>query len=227
MEYDLGNGIYACLDKPVVVSTSKVGEKRWGFHQFVSISEYPGDEILLRYHVGEDAVKAYGTPSPTFITTDKGKNWELIAPDSLLTSGLTYPLLNGHFICLPMAKAINLKDAIAEVELYFSRAVPLDRPPLPALLRVSLPDHRIEAGVGLQEGVFIRPRALNELELHPDVRLRAQEQQTDFVVSSLVAVRHTAPRDSAAALHFVHLLDGLVERGDEPAKPVRLCQQAQ
>lgn len=111
VEYDLGNGIHACLDEPVVVSVSKVGEKRWGYHQFVSISQYPGDKILLRYHVGADAVKAYGTASPTFISADNGESWEPFTAEGLPSSGLSCPVFNEQFICLPATKPLNLKDA--------------------------------------------------------------------------------------------------------------------
>ena len=111
IEYDLGNGVKLCLDEPVVVAVSEVGEKRWGHHQFVSISPYPGDRILLRYHVGKDAVSAYGTASPTYISDDKGESWKPLVDDSLPKSGLSCPLFNGEFICLPMAKPFNIKEA--------------------------------------------------------------------------------------------------------------------
>ena len=111
LKYEPGKAVQVVLDKPVVVSTSQVNEKRWGYHQFVSISPYPGDKILLRFHVGADAVKAYGTASPAFISADKGKSWQPCTDESLPSSGMTYPLLNGHFICLGMAKPLNVKEA--------------------------------------------------------------------------------------------------------------------
>lgn len=114
MEYDIGKGLRATLDVPVVVALSQVGEKRWGRHQFAVISEYPGGRILFRYHAGEDAVTAYGKPSPTYISSDKGTTWQPLSVDGLPSSGMTYPLFGGEFICLPMALPLNLeKENIA------------------------------------------------------------------------------------------------------------------
>jgi hypothetical protein len=111
MEFEIGNGMRARLGVPVVVCTSDVGERRWGHHQFVSISEYPGNRILLRHHAAEDAVKAYGTPNPTYISSDAGKTWESFSEEGLPPSGLTCPASDGHFICLPMAKPLDTKAA--------------------------------------------------------------------------------------------------------------------
>lgn len=111
MEIYLGGKARARLGTPVVVCTSEVGEKRWGRHQFVGISEYPGGSILLRHHSAEDAVDAYGTPSPTYISSDQGKTWQPFKAEGLPTNGLTYPLFDGQFICVPMAKPL---DAVAE-----------------------------------------------------------------------------------------------------------------
>lgn len=111
MECDLGGKVSAQLGAPVVVCTSDVGEKRWGYHQFVAISEYPGSRILLRHHAAEDAVKAYGTPSPTYISGDQGKTWQPFKAEGLPPSGMTYPLLDGHFMCLPMAKPLDAEAA--------------------------------------------------------------------------------------------------------------------
>lgn len=108
MEFEIGNGMRARLGVPVVVCTSDVGEKRWGHHQFVSISEYPGNRILLRHHAAEDAVKAYGTPSPTYISSDSGKTWQPFSDEGLPATGLTCAAFDGHFICLPMAKPIDM-----------------------------------------------------------------------------------------------------------------------
>ncbi|HPI72076.1 MAG TPA: sialidase family protein [bacterium] len=107
----LAQGVYATLDAPVVVSTSQVNEKRWGYHQFVSISPYPEGKILLRYHVGADAVKAYGMASPTFISADLGTSWQPFAAEGLPANGLSCPLFDGHYLCLPSAVPINIKHA--------------------------------------------------------------------------------------------------------------------
>ncbi|NLP12020.1 hypothetical protein GX408_16600 [bacterium] len=107
----LAKGVHATLDAPIVVSTSRVNEKRWGYHQFVSISPYPEGKILLRYHVGADAVKAYGTASPTFISADQGKSWHPFTAEGLPDHGLSCPLFDGHYLCLPSSVPINIKDA--------------------------------------------------------------------------------------------------------------------
>jgi hypothetical protein len=109
MDIDLGGQVRARLGVPVVVCTSEVGEKRWGRHQFVAISEYPGGRILLRHHAAEDAVKAYGTPSPTYVSSDHGQTWQSFSPDGLPPSGMAYPMLDGHFLCMPMARPLDAK----------------------------------------------------------------------------------------------------------------------
>jgi len=111
VQYDLGKGIQVTLDEPVVVSMSKVGEKRWGYFQFVGISEYPGDKILIRFHAGADAVEAYGTPMPTYISHDKGTTWTKFKTKGLPPTGMTYPVFKRHFICIPMAKPLNIRTA--------------------------------------------------------------------------------------------------------------------
>lgn len=105
------SGVHVRLDPAVVVATSPPGEKRWGRFQFVSISEYPGGRILLRHHDAADAVKAYGTPSPTYISADSGKTWEAFNDEGLPPSGLTCRLLDGNFLCMPMAKPLEVNAA--------------------------------------------------------------------------------------------------------------------
>jgi len=111
VQYDIAEGLRASLDEPVVVALSKVGLKRWGRHQFAFISEYPDGRILLRHHAAADSVTAYGTPTPTYISSDKGKTWKSFTVDGLPSSGMTYPLFDGQFICLPMATPFNLAKA--------------------------------------------------------------------------------------------------------------------
>ncbi len=111
MQYDIGKRLSVSLDEPVVVALSKVGLKTWGHHQFAFISEYPDGRILFRYHDGDDAVTARGKPSPTYISSDKGKTWKSFAVDGLPSSGMTYPLFDGHYICLPKAIPFNLTKA--------------------------------------------------------------------------------------------------------------------
>lgn len=111
LNWDLGGQIRAHLGAPVVVCTSEAGEKRWGRHQFVSISEYPGNRILLRHHAGEDAVRAYGTPNPTYVSENQGKTWQSFKEEGLPPSGLTCPVFDGQFICMPMAKALDATAA--------------------------------------------------------------------------------------------------------------------
>lgn len=111
LDWDLGGGLRAHLDAPVVVCTSEVGEKRWGRHQFAAISEYPGGRILLRHHAAEDAVKAYGTAQPTYISSDQGKTWQPFKDEGLPPSQMTYPLLDGHFQLIPMAKPFDATAA--------------------------------------------------------------------------------------------------------------------
>lgn len=104
-------GVRIRLGEPVVVATSAVGERRWGYHQFVTISDYPGGRILLRFHAGEDAVAAYGTPAPTYLSADSGESWTPFSEAGLPPAGICAEMFDGEFVCVPPAKALNVETA--------------------------------------------------------------------------------------------------------------------
>ena len=110
-EYDIGQGVSVHFDEPVVVAMSDVGEKRWGYYQFIGLYEYPDDKILLGFHVAPDLIKAYGTPAVKYISSDKGMTWKPFIDESFPPTGGSNPVFSGDFICLPMPKAIDIKKA--------------------------------------------------------------------------------------------------------------------
>ena len=109
MIHQLGNGLCLRLGEPVVVSMAPADENRWGYHQFVNLSEYPGGRILLRFHFGEDAASAYGAPNPSFISSDNGKSWTSLREKGLPGCGLSARAFEDEFICLPPSIPLNVK----------------------------------------------------------------------------------------------------------------------
>ena len=99
------------MSEPVVVSMADPSETRWGRHQFVSLSPYPGNRILLRFHSADDAVNAYGSSQPTLISADGGRTWAEFKDEGLPTSGLCCELFNGEFLCLPGTKPLDVAAA--------------------------------------------------------------------------------------------------------------------
>lgn len=99
------------MSDPVVVAVSAPGETRWGRHQFVSLSPYPGNRILLRFHAEEDAVNAYGSGQPTLISADGGRTWQNFQEEGLPTSGLCCEVLNGEFLAVPATKPLDVAAA--------------------------------------------------------------------------------------------------------------------
>ena len=108
MKVLLDNEVTVELSNPVVVAVSKTGEKRWGYHQFMNLSKYPGSRILLRFNKAADAVSAYGTPCETFISNDRGKTWKPYEEPGLPTSGIVAEVFNGEFLCVPPPLPLNI-----------------------------------------------------------------------------------------------------------------------
>ena len=84
----LGDRFRLRMTEPVVVAMAPAGEKRWGQYQFVSLSVYPGGRILLRFHAGEDSVRAYGSGEPAFLSSDQGRSWAAFQEGGLPGAGL-------------------------------------------------------------------------------------------------------------------------------------------
>jgi len=106
--HPIGKDFQVTLSEPVVISLAPQGERRWGRHQFVNISPYPGGKLLLRFHAGEDSVRAYGSGQPTFISADHGRSWAPFEARDLPDSGLVCELRNGQSLCMPMPKPLNI-----------------------------------------------------------------------------------------------------------------------
>jgi len=109
MEATLDDGVRVEFDEPVVIALSEPGETRWGHHQFVWLSEYPGNRILARFHACADAVAAYGEPQPTYVSSDEGQTWEPFAEPGLPPAGITSRVFDGEFLCVPTIEAFDTK----------------------------------------------------------------------------------------------------------------------
>ncbi len=104
----LGAGLRLDLSPPVVVSLADPSERRWGRHQFISLSPYPGGRLLVRFHAGEDSVRAYGSGQPTFISQDSGQTWASFSEEGLPGAGLVCAMGGGEMLCVPMPKPLDV-----------------------------------------------------------------------------------------------------------------------
>ncbi len=104
----LSNHFQLRMSEPVVVALAPPGEKRWGQYQFVGLSAYPGGKLLLRFHAGEDSVRAYGSGQPTFLSSDQGCTWSAFQDPELPGSGLVSEVFDGQFLCMPMPKPVDV-----------------------------------------------------------------------------------------------------------------------
>jgi len=99
------------LSEPIVVALSAPGEKRWGFHQFPTLSRLPDGRLLVTYNATADADSAYGHPGPAFVSADDGRTWTAwTADDPLLTvsHSAISPVANGEFLCVPMSPSLSV-----------------------------------------------------------------------------------------------------------------------
>ena len=113
-KHKLSDKVIVELGKPVVLAVSRVGEKRWGFHQFPALSRLPDGRIFCMFSYQTDAVVSYGNPARTYVSSDDGVTWKLTrdegpirgAPHSVICS-----LFDGEFLCVPPMPAFDLKAA--------------------------------------------------------------------------------------------------------------------
>jgi hypothetical protein len=104
-----GNRFQLTLSEPVVISLAAPGERRWGRHQFVSLSPYPQGRLLLRFHAGEDSVAAYGSAQPAFLSADQGRTWTAFHEEGLPETGLVFGVPNEQSLCVPMPKPLDVR----------------------------------------------------------------------------------------------------------------------
>ena len=100
------------LGKPVIVATSKIGETRWGYHQFPKLSPLPDGAILLTFNSSLDDNAAYGKPGPAFVSRDRGQTWEPFRGNQTAIAISHSPItavLNGEFLCVPFPSGFDVK----------------------------------------------------------------------------------------------------------------------
>ncbi len=103
---------------PVVVALSRAGEKRWGFHQFPSLARIPDGRIVATYSHNEDAVEAYGTECPAFLSNDDGKTWTRMEKADFLgmkPHPSVCEVAPGEFLCVPPVRPFDLNAAKLEM----------------------------------------------------------------------------------------------------------------
>ncbi len=98
--------------EPIVVAESAPGEKRWGHHQFPTISRLPDGRLLVTFNAGPDRDDTYGKPGPAYVSADHGLTWENWAvPDPLLTvsHSVISQVYDGQFLCVPISPSLDIK----------------------------------------------------------------------------------------------------------------------
>jgi BNR repeat-like domain len=113
-KHKLGTRLEVEVGPPVVVALARPGEKRWGFHQFPALARLPGGKLALTYSHNADAVQAYGTACPTFVSENGGKTWTRMKSPGHLGSK-PHPSIcevaEGEYLCVPPTRPFNLKTA--------------------------------------------------------------------------------------------------------------------
>ncbi|MDP6505489.1 MAG: sialidase family protein [Planctomycetota bacterium] len=98
--------------EPVVVALSKVGEDRWGHHQFPAISALPDGRLLVTYNDTPDRNDAYGQPGPAYVSSDEGATWQKHVPDDPLlaiSNSIISEVLRGEYLCVPMSPSLDVE----------------------------------------------------------------------------------------------------------------------
>ena len=97
-----------------VVSVSETEERRWGYHQFPTISRLPDGRLLATCNAGPDQDATYGLPGPACVSSDAGFTWVKHAPQEPLLTISHSPVSSvgdGEFLCVPMSPAIDIRKA--------------------------------------------------------------------------------------------------------------------
>lgn len=114
VKHILNEKAYVEYGDPVVVAISSIDEKRWGFHQFPLLGQLPDGSIELSYSNNEDAVTAYGTKCPTFISKDQGLTWvnfEQGTPTIVKPHAIICNVAPGEFLYAPPARPLDISVA--------------------------------------------------------------------------------------------------------------------
>ena len=105
----LGNQFRVKLSEAVVVAMADPAERRWGQYQFVTLSAYPGEKLLLRFHTGEDSVRAYGRAQPAFLSSNQGRSWQPSPDPSSPHASLVADIFSGQYLCMPIPKPLDVR----------------------------------------------------------------------------------------------------------------------
>ena len=95
------------VGSPVVVATSPVGERRWGYYQFPGIERWEDGTLCVRYHRAADAAESYGISPGYALSQDGGATWAPYMGDRGAT-GLLLP--NGDRILIETPRPYSVAD---------------------------------------------------------------------------------------------------------------------
>lgn len=110
VDYRLDGGTRVQVGEPIVIAAADPAERRWGHHQFVGLSPYPGGRILARYSGADDAIAAYGAKMPTYSSNDEGASWEPFEEEGLPCGGHVNAGFDSEFFCVSPPKPIDVEE---------------------------------------------------------------------------------------------------------------------
>lgn len=109
-KHKLSDKVTVEIGAPAVVAVSRVGEKRWGFHQFPALSRLPDGRIVCTFSKQKDAVASYGGAAPTYASRDGGATWTRAKPEGLALIAphvFVSELFDGEYLCVPATPAFD------------------------------------------------------------------------------------------------------------------------
>ena len=179
-------GLVVEMHEPVVVALSAPDEKRWGYHQFPTISKLPDGNLLVTFNDRADRDDTYGTPGPAYRSSDGGLTWQKWTPPDPLLSishSVISEVNDGEFLCVPMAPSLDITknkitlpvvsgtmDVYGEVQLYQLK----DCPPAVQKYVGNLPGTRWSPEKGAWTGEEVAWDVQGAL---------ARTRKTDYVIS--------------------------------------------
>jgi len=121
------------IGAPIVVALSRAGERRWGFHQFPSLSPLPGGRILCTFNKQKDAVASYGGAAGGYVSANGGATWkraDLAGMDLIAPHPSASEVFDGEYLCVPpspafdaKAKRIALPKAVGSFHAYIDNSL--------------------------------------------------------------------------------------------------------
>ncbi|MBN1348144.1 exo-alpha-sialidase [candidate division KSB1 bacterium] len=79
----------------VIISQAPAHVRNWGPWQFPIIQRLPDNRLQVKFHLGRDSAKDYGTQPGSSFSADNGKIWSRMAPVATSSQARIFQLPNG------------------------------------------------------------------------------------------------------------------------------------